>query len=85
VKDAGGERSVLEKVQYISSVSGGSLATGYFAARKPPRSQPVLGSPGLSPAYEQFFTDYKAAMQEARARAAGARPRLLARSCIAAL
>jgi hypothetical protein len=64
VKDAGGERNVLEKVQYISSVSGGSLATGYFAARKPPRSQPVLGSPGLSPAYQQFFTDYKAAMQE---------------------
>jgi predicted acylesterase/phospholipase RssA len=50
VKDAGGERSVLEKVQYISSVSGGSLATGYFAARKPPRSVPVLGAQGLSPA-----------------------------------
>ena len=32
VKDAGGERSVLERVQYMSSVSGGSLATGYFAA-----------------------------------------------------
>jgi hypothetical protein len=64
VKDARGERSVLEKVQYISSVSGGSLATGYFAARKPPRSQPVLGSSGFSPAYEQFFKDYKAAMQE---------------------
>jgi predicted acylesterase/phospholipase RssA len=64
VKDAGGERSVLEKVQYISSVSGGSLATGYFAARKPPRSVPVLGPQGLSPAYEQFFKDYKAAMQE---------------------
>lgn len=64
VKDAGGERSVLEKVQYISSVSGGSLATGYFAARKPPRSVPVLGPQGLSPAYEQFFKDYKSAMQE---------------------
>jgi predicted acylesterase/phospholipase RssA len=64
VKDAGGERSVVEKVQYISSVSGGSLATGYFAARKPPRSVPVLGPQGLSPAYEQFFKDYKSAMQE---------------------
>lgn len=64
VKDAGGERSVLEKVQYISSVSGGSLATGYFAARKPARSEPVLAPQGLSPAYERFFADYKAAMQE---------------------
>jgi predicted acylesterase/phospholipase RssA len=64
VKDAQGERSVLEKVQYISSVSGGSLATGYFAARKPPGSQPVLGERGLSPAYQQFFKDYKSAMQE---------------------
>jgi len=64
VKDAGGERSVLEKVEYMSSVSGGSLATGYFAARKPPRSVPVLGPQGLSPTYEQFFKDYKSAMQE---------------------
>src|SRR5262249_36254942 len=64
VKDAQGPRSVLEKVQYISSVSGGSLATGYFAARKPPRSQPMLGEGGLSPAYQQFFKDYKSAMQE---------------------
>lgn len=64
--DAGGERSLLERVHYMSSVSGGSLATGYFAARKPPRAQPVLG-PGpatLSPAYEEFFREYKAAMQE---------------------
>src|SRR4029077_17909853 len=64
VKDAAGERSVLEKVQYISSVSGGSLATGYFAALKPPRSEPVLGSSGLSPAYVRFFKDYKAATQK---------------------
>ena len=64
VKDAGGERSVLEKVQYISSVSGGSLATGYFAALKPPRSEPVLAGSGLSPAYVRFFKEYKAAMQD---------------------
>jgi predicted acylesterase/phospholipase RssA len=70
VKDAKGERSVLETVQYISSVSGGSLATGYFAARKPPRSQSVLGTRGLSPAYEQFFKEYKSAMQEDFERAA---------------
>src|SRR5262247_2463920 len=36
VNDAAGQRSVLEKVQYISSVSGGSLATAYYTARKPP-------------------------------------------------
>jgi predicted acylesterase/phospholipase RssA len=65
VKDAGGPRSVLERVQYISSVSGGSLATGYFAARKPGRAEPMLGSQGrLSPAYERFFREYRAAMQE---------------------
>ena len=65
VKDAGGQRSVLERVQYISSVSGGSLATGYFAARKPGRAEPMLGSQGLlSPAYERFFREYRAAMQE---------------------
>src|ERR1700687_992903 len=43
---------------------GAALATESCAARKPPRSQPVLGSSGFSPAYEQFFKDYKAAMQE---------------------
>ena len=65
VKDAGGQRSVLERVQYISSVSGGSLATGYFAARKPGRAEPMLGSQGrLSPTYERFFREYRAAMQD---------------------
>lgn len=65
VKDAGGQRSVLERVQYISSVSGGSLATGYFAARKPGRAEPMLGSQGrMSPAYERFFREFRAAMQE---------------------
>ena len=64
VRDAAGPRSVLERVQYISSVSGGSLATGYFAARKPGRAEPMLGPQGLSPAYERFFKDYRSAMQE---------------------
>jgi predicted acylesterase/phospholipase RssA len=80
VKDAGGQRSVLEKVQYISSVSGGSLAAGYFAARKPPRSEPMLGSQGLSPVYRQFFKDYQAAMQENYERAAIWRQLLLFRA-----
>jgi len=64
IKDSGGERSLLERVQYISSVSGGSLATAYYAALKPPKAEPVLGDRGLAPAYQTFFTAYKAAMQE---------------------
>jgi len=64
VNDATGQRSVLERVQYISSVSGGSLATAYYAARKPPGADPMLAAGALSPAYAEFFKDYKAAMQE---------------------
>ena len=63
VNRAGVQRSVLDMVQYISSVSGGSLATGYYAALKPPRSEPMLTAEGLSPRYESFFKDYKADMQ----------------------
>lgn len=56
-------RSVLETVSYMSSVSGGSLATAYYVAKKPPKSEPVLGEQGLSPRYREFFSAYKAAMQ----------------------
>jgi Patatin-like phospholipase len=64
IKEGGGERSLLERVQYISSVSGGSLATAYYAALKPPKSESVLGDQGLSPAYQKFFNAFKGAMQE---------------------
>ena len=64
IKDSGGGRSLLERVQYISSVSGGSLATAYYAALKPPKTEPVLSDQGLSPAYRKFFSAYKEAMQE---------------------
>jgi len=64
IKDSSGERSLLERVQYISSVSGGSLATAYYAALKPPKSEPVLGDQGLSPVYQKFFSAYKEAMQK---------------------
>src|SRR4029450_1983843 len=57
VRDAGGQRSVLERVQDISSVSRGSRANGYFAARKPGRSEPILGSQGISPPDERVFND----------------------------
>ena len=56
---AGG--SVLERVSYISSVSGGGLAAGYFGLHKPAHETAVLGPDGrLSPAYERFFADFQA-------------------------
>jgi predicted acylesterase/phospholipase RssA len=63
VQQGGTKRSVLESVGYMSSVSGGSLATAYYAAKKPPKSEPVLGEQGLSPRYREFFSTFKAAMQ----------------------
>src|SRR6188472_2283280 len=56
-------RSVLETVSYMSSVSGGSLATAYYVTKKPPKSEPVLAGDGLSPRYREFFAGYKTAMQ----------------------
>jgi predicted acylesterase/phospholipase RssA len=60
----GKERSALELVTHMSSVSGGSLATAYFAMNKPSKSEAVLAGEGLSPAYRQFFTSFKQDMQE---------------------
>src|SRR5574339_388959 len=57
------KRSVLETVSYMSSVSGGSLATAYYVTKKPPKSEPVLSGNGLSPRYQAFFSAYKTAMQ----------------------
>ena len=64
VERSGIKRSALEQVQYISSVSGGSLAAGYFVARKPPKLEPVLAGAALSPAYAAFFREYRGAMLE---------------------
>ncbi len=58
-----GDVSLLSKVTHISSVSGGSLASAYYAAKKPPKNVPVLDDRGLSEAYQQFFGAYKEAMQ----------------------
>jgi Patatin-like phospholipase len=50
--------SVLEQVDYLSSVSGGGLPTAYYALHKPPRTTPVLGPDGrMTPAYEAFFAE----------------------------
>lgn len=56
-------RSVLETVSYMSSVSGGSVATAYYVTKKPSKSEPMLGDEGLSPRYREFFSAYKTAMQ----------------------
>jgi predicted acylesterase/phospholipase RssA len=57
------KRSVLETVSYMSSVSGGSLATAYYVAKKPPKSEPMLVNDALSPRYREFFSAYKTTMQ----------------------
>jgi hypothetical protein len=50
--------SVLEKVSYLSSISGGGLPAAYYALHKPPRATPVLGQDGtMTEAYQTFFAD----------------------------
>ena len=52
--------SLLEDVSVISSVSGGSMATSYFASVKPRKDVSVLTPSGeLSTEYETFFAQYK--------------------------
>lgn len=55
--------SLLEHVGYISGVSGGSLATAYYALNKPNKNVPVLAGQELSKDYIQFFVDYREGMQ----------------------
>ena len=57
--------SVLEQVSYLSSVSGGGLAAGYYGLHKPPRETPVLGPDGtMTQAYQMFFTDFQAKLAQ---------------------
>ncbi len=63
ITDGGQERSLLEMVTHMSSVSGGSLATAYYAVKKPAKFEAVMAGDGLSPAYQQFFTSFKEDMQ----------------------
>jgi predicted acylesterase/phospholipase RssA len=61
----GPEQSLLEDVSMISSVSGGSMATSYFASVKPKREVPVLTASGeLSGEYQAFFAQYKETMNQ---------------------
>jgi hypothetical protein len=57
--------SVLEQVAYLSSVSGGGLAAGYYALHKPARETPVLETDGtMTQAYRTFFADFNAKLSQ---------------------
>ena len=57
--------SLLEDLSVISSVSGGSMATSYFASQKPPREVPILTPAGdLSEDYRIFFAAFKSTMDK---------------------
>ena len=54
-----GGGSVLERIDYVSSVSGGSVAASYYATHKPGREVPVLTPSGdYTDEYRAFFTQY---------------------------
>jgi len=58
------QRSLLEQLSYISSVSGGSMASSYFVTRKPSHAVPVLTPDGtMTPEYEEFFRRFKEDMK----------------------
>ena len=57
--------SLLEDISVISSVSGGSMATSYFASVKPRKDVPILTSSGeLTAEYQRFFAQYKETMNQ---------------------
>jgi hypothetical protein len=52
--------SLLERVNYMSTVSGGSVAGVYYATQKPLKETPVLGPDGaLTREYQEFFQNYR--------------------------
>ncbi len=56
-------RSLMEQVSFISSVSGGSLASAYYVLNKPAREIPVLTAAGeLTEPYQKFFEDFRGTM-----------------------
>lgn len=53
--------SVIQKINHVSSVSGGSLAASYYTLKKPGHAVPVLEPDGtMSEAYRTFFAQYRA-------------------------
>jgi hypothetical protein len=64
IRTAGGS-SLLEQVSLLSSVSGGSLAAGYYVINKPPKDVPVLTPDGgLSEPYRAFFDEYRGKLSQ---------------------
>ena len=54
------QRSLLEQVSYISSVSGGSMASSYYVVRKPAQAIPMLTQDGaITQEYQDFFNRFK--------------------------
>lgn len=57
--------SFLEQVSYISSVSGGSMASSYYVLNKPGRNVRVLNDNGtMTDAYRAFFDQYRNALSQ---------------------
>jgi hypothetical protein len=57
--------SVINKINHLSSVSGGSLSASYYVLKKPGRDVPVLNPDGtLSEAYRAFFDQYRAELSQ---------------------
>ena len=55
--------SLIEQIDYISSVSGGSVAASYFAMKKKDQGVPVLSASGeFTDGYKTFFDEYRKAM-----------------------
>jgi hypothetical protein len=58
------QRSLLEQVSYISSVSGGSMASSYYVVRKPAHAVPMLRPDGvMTQEYQEFFDRFKEDMK----------------------
>ena len=59
------QQSLLKQISHISSVSGGSLASGYYVLKKPSGDVPILTSDGeYTKEYQEFFTSFKDTMAQ---------------------
>jgi hypothetical protein len=57
--------SLLERVNHVSSVSGGSIAGAYYVMKKPGHDVKVLNPDGtMSDAYRAFFDQYRADLSQ---------------------
>ena len=57
--------SLLERVDHVSSVSGGSIASSYYVLKKPSRDVRMLNPDGtVSDAYRTFFDQYRSDLSQ---------------------